>query len=232
MREITDRLFSMQDTEYRDFHSRLMPNIEKECIIGVRIPKLRAYAKELSKTSLSQAFLEKLPHKYYEENNLHALLIDALSDPEEQLKQLERFLPHVDNWATCDLMRPRALFKCPQLLLSAVYHWIESERTYTVRFAVSMLLCRFLDEDFKEQYLELVAGVRSEQYYIQMMQAWYFATALAKQPDAALPYITEKRLPIWVHNKTIQKAVESYRISKEQKAFLKTLRIKSDGLRK
>ncbi len=227
MKQIEAQLFSMQDISYREFHARLIPNVDKERIIGVRTPTLRAYAKKLSRTSKAKDFVAQLPHYYYEENNLHAMLLDAIDDAQVQLSELNRFLPYVDNWATCDLMRPHALFKKPELLLSAIYRWLESGHTYTVRFGMGMLLWRFLDEDFQSEYCELVASVRLEEYYIKMMQAWYFATALAKQPEAALPYLTERKLNDWVHQKTIQKAVESYRISKDKKIFLKSLRLKN-----
>lgn len=223
---ITQELFKMQDKAYRDFHARLMPTVEKEKIIGIRTPNLRAFAKIIKDTSEAQEFLKVLPHTYYEENNLHAMLIDTLKDPKEQLCELHRFLPYVDNWATCDLMRPKSLFKEPDLFLSAIDEWIKSKHTYTVRFAIGMLLFRFLDEDFSPEFLKTVAQTESDEYYIKMMQAWYFATALAKQPKSAMPYITENRLSLWVHNKTIQKAVESFRIEPEQKQFLKTLRRK------
>ena len=227
MEKIIKDLLSLGDSEYREFHSRLMPNIDKERIIGVRTPKLRAYAKKIKAAPKAKAFLDELPHRYYEENNLHGLIIDSISDPEEQLKELQRFLPYVDNWATCDLMRPKALFKAPDMLLCAIKEWIKSEHTYTIRFAMGMLHWRFLDDDFKEEYLRMVSEVSSQEYYVQMMQAWLFATALAKKPQQTLPYITERRLSPWVHNKTIQKAVESYRISEELKSYLKTLRVKA-----
>lgn len=223
---ITQELLKMQDLGYRDFHAKLMPTIEKEKIIGIRTPILRAFAKKIKNTSEAQEFLKNLPHTYYEENNLHAMLIDTITDPKEQLCELERFLPCVDNWATCDLMRPHSLFKDPALLLSKVEEWLKSEHTYTVRFGIGMLLLRFLDEDFSPLFLKTVAQIKRDEYYIQMMQAWYFATALAKQPQSAMPYITENKLSLWVHNKTIQKSVESYRISSEQKELLKSLRRK------
>lgn len=223
---VTQELLKMQDAFYRDFHAKLMPTVEKEKIIGIRTPHLRAFAKKIKDTQEAREFVLNLPHRYYEENNLHAMLIDAIADPNEQLCELERLLPYVDNWATCDLMRPKALFKHPELLMANIEKWLKSEHTYTVRFAIGMLLLRFLDEDFSPELLKTVAQIKSDEYYIKMMQAWYFATALAKQSEATMPYITENRLPIWVHNKTIQKAVESFRISKEQKDFLKTLRRK------
>lgn len=223
---ITQELFKLQDKGYRDFHARLMPTVEKEKIIGIRTPILRAFAKKIKDTQEARDFISNLPHTYYEENNLHAMLIDSIASPKEQLCELERFLPCVDNWATCDLMRPKALLREPQMLLAAVEKWIKSEQTYTVRFAMGMLLVRFLDEDFEMRFLKAVVEVKSEEYYVQMMQAWFFATALAKQNEAAMPYITENKLSLWVHNKTIQKAVESFRITDRQKDFLKTLRRK------
>lgn len=223
---ITQEILKMQDISYRDFHAKLMPTVEKEKIIGIRTPQLRAFAKKINGTQEAKDFLLRLPHAYYEENNLHAMLIDTLSDPSEQLCELERFLPFVDNWATCDLMRPKELFKQPELLILSVEKWLKSEHTYTVRFGIGMLLLRFLDKDFSPLFLEIVAQIDSDEYYIKMMQAWYFATALCKQEKSTMPYLTGGRLSLWVHNKTIQKAVESFRISPEQKKFLKTLRRK------
>ena len=221
---VREQLFLLQDLKYRDFHSRLVPNIAKEKIIGVRMPDLRKLAKSEKIKQEKEEFLKEKEHYYYEEKNLHALLIETIKSPEKQLKAVESFLPQIDNWATCDILRPRALMKNAALLDENVRIWLKSEYTYTVRFAIEMLLVRFLDEDFSPEYLELVSAVKSEEYYIKMMQAWYFATALAKQYNAAIVYLTENRLEKWTHNKTIQKACESFRISQEKKSFLKTLK--------
>ena len=225
MTEIQQRLFALQDTGYRDFHAALMPTVPKELVIGVRSPALRALARELKGTEQAAAFMAALPHRYYEENNLHAALIGHIRDFDACMAALERFLPYVDNWATCDMMNPKTLAKDKAALLERIRFWLRSDHTYTVRFAMGMLMRYFLEEDFREEYLALVASVQSEEYYIRMMQAWYFATALAKQYEAAVKYLEQRKLGVWVHNKTIQKARESYRISGEQKEYLKSLKI-------
>ena len=225
MTEIQQRLFALQDAGYRDFHAALMPTVDKALVIGVRMPALRALAKELKGTELAADFMAALPHKYYEENNLHAALIGHIRDFQPCLTALERFLPYVDNWATCDMMNPRALAKDKAALLERIRLWLQSGHTYTVRFGMEMLMNHFLEEDFREEYLALVASVRSEEYYVRMMQAWYFATALAKQYEAAVTYLEQRRLGAWVHNKTIQKARESFRVSQEQKEYLKSLKV-------
>ena len=225
MTEIQQRLFALQDAGYRDFHAALMPTVDKALVIGVRMPALRALAKELKGTALAADFMAALPHKYYEENNLHAALIGHVRDFEPCLTALERFLPYVDNWATCDMMNPKALAKDKAALLERIQLWLQSSHTYTVRFGMEMLMNHFLEEDFREEYPALVASVRSEEYYVRMMQAWYFATALAKQYEAAVTYLEQRRLGAWVHNKTIQKARESFRVSQEQKEYLKSLKV-------
>lgn len=225
MTEIQQRLFALQDAGYRDFHAALMPTVDKTLVIGVRMPALRALAKELKGTELAADFMAALPHKYYEENNLHAALIGHIRDFQPCLTALERFLPYVDNWATCDMMNPRALAKDKAALLERIRLWLQSGHTYTVRFGMEMLMNHFLEEDFREEYPALVASVRSEEYYVRMMQAWYFATALAKQYEAAVTYLEQRRLGAWVHNKTIQKARESFRVSQEQKEYLKSLKV-------
>ena len=225
MTEIQQRLFALQDAGYRDFHAALMPTVDKTLVIGVRMPALRALAKELKGTELAADFMAALPHKYYEENNLHAALIGHIRDFEPCLTALERFLPYVDNWATCDMMNPRALAKDKAALLERIRLWLQSGHTYTVRFGMEMLMNHFLEEDFREEYPALVASVQSEEYYVRMMQAWYFATALAKQYEAAVTYLEQRRLGAWVHNKTIQKARESFRGSQEQKEYLKSLKV-------
>jgi 3-methyladenine DNA glycosylase AlkD len=221
---IRDRLFEMQDLKYRDFYSKLMPTVSKELIIGVRTPELRAFAKEISKTELSEDFIKILPHNYYEENNLHAFLIEQIKDYDVCIAELNRFLPFVDNWATCDMMRPKILKKHLSELLPQIVVWLDSEETYTVRFAIGMLLYYYLDDDFDLSYPEMISQIRSDEYYIKMMQAWYFATALAKHYDAVLPYLEQNRLDVDTHNKTIRKAIESFRITDEQKKYLKTLK--------
>ncbi len=224
--EILNELFKLQDVKYRDFQAKLMPTMNPENVIGVRTPELRKLAKQLAKREDVDDFLDSLPHKYFDENQLHAFIISEIKDYEKCLDRLEAFLPYVDNWATCDQMSPKIFKKHRAKLMQAIERWIESDYTYTVRFAIGMLMEHFLDEDFDIVYADMVADVHSEEYYINMMIAWYFATALAKQYDAIIPYLIEQRLDTWTHNKTIQKAVESYRITPEQKTYLRTLRIK------
>lgn len=221
--QIQKDLFGMQDLGYRDFSSKLMPTIEKSTVIGVRTPILRKYAREI--VNEAGPFLEVLPHKYYEENNLHGFLVSQIRDFDACIKMLDRFLPYVDNWATCDGLRPRCFKNNKDKLLQKIDQWLMSDQTYTVRFAIEMLMTHFLDEDFDISYADKVAAVRSEEYYIKMMVAWYFATALAKQYDFVLPYLQNRVLDPWTHNKTIQKSVESYRITAKQKEYLKKLRI-------
>ena len=223
MEQIVKTLFEKQDLAYRDFHSRLMPGIDKETVIGVRTPELRKLAKEIYGTPEAEKFLNELPHKYYEENNLHAFLIEQIKDYDECIAQLERFLPFVDNWATCDMMRPKILKKHLSELKAKCFEWIESDRVYTVRFAIETLMLYFLDEHFEQEIAEKIAAIKSDEYYVIMMVAWYFATALAKQYDCVLPYLTQKKLDSRVHNKAVQKARESYRITPEQKQYLHTL---------
>lgn len=223
---ITEELFSMQDLGYKEFHSRLIPTVPPDLIIGVRTPELRKFAKSISQLPEAAAFTEKLPHKYYEENNLHAFLIELIKDYDEALEKTERFLPYIDNWATCDMFLPKAFKKNTDRLIAIIPKWLESKKTYTVRYAIGLLMSLYLDKDFKPEYAEAVSKIKSTEYYVNMMKAWYFATALAKQYDAAIPYLTERRLDIWVHNKTIQKAVESSRISPDTKKYLKKLKIK------
>lgn len=221
---IQARLFALQDTKYRDFQCRLTPTITPEQMIGVRTPALRALARELRGTDTAAEFRRVLPHEYYDEYNLHGYLISEFKDYEETLAAVNAFLPYVDNWATCDLLSPKVFKKHRQELWDQIPEWLASSETFTVRFGIEMLMNHFLDEDFSAEVLERVAVLRSEEYYINMMIAWFFATALAKQWDASLPYVTQRRLDRWCHNKTIQKAVESYRITDEQKAYLKTLK--------
>ena len=221
---IIEALVSLQDLEYRQFQCKLMPTVNPEAVIGVRTPKLRALAKRLKGDPCVEEFLSELPHRYYEENNLHAFLIEQMADYDACIHELERFLPFVDNWATCDMMRPKCFRRHLDELLKQIERWLTAEHPFTVRFGIEMLMSFYLDEAFDPRYLELVAGVRREEYYVNMMCAWYFATALAKQWDSAVVYLEENRLPLWVHNKTIQKAVESYRIDKAQKEYLRRLK--------
>lgn len=225
---ITEALFSLQDPEYRQFQCRLVPTADPETVIGVRTPELRALAKRLKKDASAEAFLSALPHRYYEENNLHAFLIEQMADYDACIRALERFLPYVDNWATCDMMRPKCFKRHLGKLLQQIEVWLASEHTFTVRFGIEMLMTFYLDEAFDPRYLELVAGVRREKYYVNIMRAWYFATALAKQWDSTVVYLEENRLPLWVHNKTIQKAVESYRIDNAQKQYLQSLKKRNE----
>ena len=219
-------LFTHQDTGYKAFQSKLIPNVDAEKIIGVRTPVLKKIAKQLYQETDVTEFLNTLPHTYYEENNLHGLLIGQMKDYEECIMQLDRFLPYVDNWATCDLLRPKCFAKNTDKLITSITKFLNSEETYTIRFGIEMLMVHYLDAHFDKSCLQMVASVKSEQYYVNMMIAWYFATALAKQWEAALPYIEERRLGVWVHNKTIQKARESRRIGEEQKKYLAKLKVK------
>lgn len=221
---IREHLSDLQDLKYKDFHTKLIPTVNPDTVIGVRAPALKAYAKELKNTDVS-GFLADLPHKYYDENNLHGLLIMSIKDYDEALAAIKNFLPYVDNWATCDLLRPVSFKKHRAELLEEIRLWLRSEHTYTIRFGMEMLMTHYLDEDFKPEYLEWLAEIRSQEYYVNMMLAWYYATALSKQWEATLPYIENHRLDKWVHNKTIQKAIESFRVTDEQKAYLRTLRI-------
>ena len=226
MTSLQEKLFFLQDPQYRDFQCRLMPTVPPETVIGVRTPALRKLAKELSGGGESGVFLKALPHRYYDENNLHGLILSDLKSYGETVAALDAFLPYVDNWATCDLISPKAFKKRPAELPLKIREWLSSGETYAVRFGMETLMSFYLDEGFSPEYPAWVAAVRSEEYYVNMMIAWYFATALAKRWDAALPYLTERRLKPWTHNKTIQKAVESFRITEEQKAFLRALRLK------
>lgn len=223
---ITERLFELRDEEYADFTAKLIPNVPKESILGVRTPALRELAKKVSGTPEAAAFLKELPHRYFEENQLHGFIISFLKDFDDCLKAVDAFLPYVDNWATCDQTSPKVFRKNKDKLIAAVDGWLSSDKTYTVRFGIGVLLEHFLDEDFKSEYAEKVAAVKSEEYYVKMMQAWYFATALAKQYESVLPFIKERLLERWTHNKAIQKAVESRRLTEKQKEYLKTLKVK------
>ena len=211
----------MGEEDYREFSSKLMPTVEKSKVIGIRTPILRKYAKGLENY---EDFLNDLPHKYFEENNLHAFLIERERDFDRCIELIESFLPYIDNWATCDSMKPRVLKKEPEKLLKHINKWIKSKDVYAVRYGINLLMSFYLDENFDEDYLMIVANIRSNEYYINMMRAWYFATALAKRYKETLTYIENNRLDTWTHNKTIQKAIESFRISREQKEYLKMLK--------
>ncbi len=221
---VRSRLFAAQDVAYGDFTASLIPDIERERIIGVRAPRIGELARELRRQGTAEAFMAALPHRYHEENSLHACLLSTEKDYDRLMGALEAFLPYVDNWAVCDTLRPAAFKKHPPVLPKAISGWLRSDRTYTVRFGIGTLMAFYLDGAFEEKYLDWVASVKSGEYYVDMMIAWYFATALAKQYDAAVVFLREDRLDPRCHNKTIQKAVESRRIGDERKAFLKTLR--------
>ena len=228
MTAIQERLFELKDEKYRDFQVKLIPSVDPETVIGVRTPELRKLAKELIKSGDSEAFLDELPHDHFDENQLHAFILSAMKDYGRCMSGVCAFLPFIDNWATCDQLTPKVFAKNKEDLLEHIKEWIRSDKTYTIRFAAGMLMEHFLGEDFDIAYPEMVAAIRSDEYYVNMMRAWYFATALAKQYDSVIPFIEDKRLDRWTHNKTIQKSVESYRITAEQKAYLKSLKIKGD----
>lgn len=222
--DIQNRLFELQDKKYANFQSKLTPNIPEERFIGVRVPEARKLAKKYFKEAESKIFLESLPHEYYDENILHALLISEIKDYNECIKALEAFLPHVDNWAVCDIISPKVFKKHKFELLEKIRVWSFSNHSYTCRFGLEMLMTHFLDDSFKPEYLEIPATVKSEEYYVNMMIAWFFATTLAKQWDDSIVYLENNKLDKWSHNKTIQKACESYRINDEQKIYLRKLK--------
>lgn len=224
---IRDRLFALKDEKYRDFHSALMPTVNKSRIIGVRVPDLRKLSKELYKNGVGEEFIKNLTHTYYEEDNVHAFIIEQIKDFDIALAETERFLPYINNWATCDMFSPMIFAKHPDIILKKSMEWLNSEKTYTIRYGIGMLMRYFLDENFNNDILGLVASVRSEEYYVNMMIAWFFATALAKKYNEAVVFLENRLLPDWVHNKTIQKAVESNRISVSAKEYLRTLKIKT-----
>lgn len=224
--DIRADLFSNQDIKYRDFQSKLTPTIAEKSAIGVRTPVLRKLAKGYCKRGDVAEFLDALPHQYFDENQIHAFIISEIKDYDECIARLEQFLPYIDNWATCDQMSPKSFKKNREKLVSKIEEWICSGDTYTVRFAIVTLMSQFLDDDFDKKYLELVASVKSDEYYINMAIAWYFATALAKQYADAISYIENDILDVWTHNKTIQKSVESFRVTDEHKEYLKSLKRK------
>lgn len=221
---IREELFKMQDPEYKEFHSKLIPTVNPDLIIGVRTPVLRSFAKRIKNSA--DDFLRALPHVYYEENALHSFLISEIGEYDKCIELLNQFLPFVDNWAICDGLRPKCFKKNKEKLLSEIKEWLKSDCVYTVRFAIGMLMVHYLDDDFDESFLKTVSEIESEEYYINMMIAWYFTTALAKQWESAVAYLEEKRLSVWVHNKSIQKAIESYRITVGQKEYLRKLKRK------
>ena len=226
LNDIRVELFKIQDMDYRDFNSKLIPTVDKESMIGIRTPELRKYAKQLSKSSEVIEFLQALPHKYFDENQLHAFIISEIKEFNNCIDEINRFLPYIDNWATCDQLSPRVFKKYHNELLVYIKKWLESDKVYTLRFGIGMLMEHFLEEDFDIIYPEMIANIRSDEYYVNMMVAWYFATALAKQYESILPFIENRSLDIWTHNKAIQKSIESYRITDEQKAYLRELKIK------
>ena len=229
--EIVAELFRLQDKDYALLQAKIIPTVAADRIIGIRTPALRAFAKSLNKDGDIDAFLSYLPHQYFDEDQLHAFVISLEKDFDKCIAKVDAFLPFIDNWATCDQLSPKAFKREPERLLPYVKSWIQSDHTYTVRFAIGMLMQHFLDERFDTKYADMVAAVRSEEYYVNMMIAWYFATALAKQYELVLPYLEEQRLSPWVHNKAIQKSVESYRITEEQKIHLKTLKVRQGQFR-
>lgn len=224
--EIRRKLNELADTDYKNFHANLIPNVPSNKIIGVRTPVLRKFSAQIKNTELAEAFLSVLPHEYYDENNLHAFLISFITNKDELLTELDRFLPYVDNWATCDMMRPKAIAKHPEDFLPFINRLLKSDKTYETRFGIEMLMTYFLDAKYDVKYAKKVAEIRRDEYYVNMMIAWYFATALAKQYESAVKFIENRSLDTWTHNKAIQKACESFRVSDEHKSYLKTLKIK------
>lgn len=224
IQEIREALYLQSEPEFAEFVRKLTPNMAPDCVLGVRTPKLRALAKRLAKDDGCEAFVQSLPHQFFEENQLHAFILSGIKDFDRCISALERFLPFVDNWATCDQMSPKVFKKHRSELMVNIKKWIVSDHPYTVRFGLGMLMEHFLDEDFVPEQLGLAASVRSDEYYVNMMTAWYFATALTKQYEAALPVLEGKLLDVWTHNKTIQKACESFRVPQDRKDYLKTLK--------
>jgi len=226
MSDIINELFKLQDKKYRDFQIKLIPTVDSNTVIGVRTPEIRKLAKKIVKENSYISFLKDLPHKYFDENQLHAFIISELKDYDLCISYVNKFLPCVDNWATCDQMSPKIFKKNTDKLLEQIGVWIKSSNTYTIRFGICMLMQYYLDDAFKVEYLEMVSSIKSDEYYVNMMRAWFFATALAKQYKTTLPFIEKQKLDVWTHNKIIQKAVESYRVSNEQKEYLKSLKIR------
>ncbi|MCI6705071.1 MAG: DNA alkylation repair protein [Erysipelotrichaceae bacterium] len=222
--KIQEELFKLQDISYKEFHSKLIPTIDKNTIIGIRIPLLRSYAMKIKYTKEADKFLNTLPHTYYDENVLHALLLSEMTDYETFIKSIQAFLPYIDNWAVCDVLKPKSIKKHKQIFIDEIKSWISSKDTYTIRFGVVMLMTYYLDEDYQKDYLNYPLQVKSNEYYVNMAISWFYATALSKHYDEVVKILKDKKLSVWVHNKTIQKAIESYRITKEQKEELKKLK--------
>lgn len=222
--KIQEELFKLQDISYKEFHSKLIPTIDKNTIIGIRIPLLRSFAQKIKYTKEADKFLNTLPHTYYDENVLHALLLSEMTDYETFIKSMQAFLPYIDNWAVCDVLKPKSIKKHKQIFIDEIKSWISSKDTYTIRFGVVMLMTYYLDEDYQKDYLNYPLQVKSDEYYVNMAISWFYATALAKHYDEVVKILKDKKLSVWVHNKTIQKAIESYRITKEQKEELKKLK--------
>lgn len=224
-KEIRKKLLEMQDLEYKSFHLNLMPGVDPDTVIGIRTPVLRKFAKEIFKSGDYADFFNDFPHKYYDEMNLHGFILSEIKDYDTVIKELDKFLPYVNNWATCDLLSPKKAFtKNLKRLLTDIDRWINSKDVYTIRFGIEMLMTFYLDNEFRTEYNDMVASVQSEEYYVNMMKAWYFATALAKQYEKTVPYIEKHILDDWTHRKSIQKARESNRITLEQKEYLKSLK--------
>ncbi len=226
--EIQNQLFQLSDANYRDFHCRLIPTVDSQRVIGVRVPDQRKIAKQAAKEKNIEEYLSDLPHEYYEENNVHCFIIETMKDYETAIEKTEMFLPYIDNWATCDSFSPKVFAKHRDDLYRRILIWLKSDKTYTVRFAIGMLMAHFLEDAFDPSILQLVAAIKSQEYYINMMIAWFFATALSKQYTDTVPFLENHLLSDWVHNKTIQKSVESYRINDDIKEYLRTLRIKQN----
>lgn len=221
---IEKELFKLQDKKYREIQVKTITNIDPDTIIGIRTPELRKLGKKLYKEGNYKEFINDLPHKYFDENQLHAFIISEIKDYDECLNEFNMFLPYIDNWATCDQSTPKVFSKNKDKLLKEIKKWIKSKEAYTIRFGISMLMRNFLDEDFKEEYLEMVSKIRSNEYYVNMMIAWFFATALAKKYDSTISYIVDNKLDTWTHNKAIQKSIESYRVTDEHKNYLRSLK--------
>lgn len=217
-------LFALRDEAYATFQAKLTPTVDESLFIGVRVPEVRKLAKEIKGKPIAATFLQELPHKYYDENMLHGLLISEMQDYDKTIEATDRFLPFVDNWAVCDIMSPKIFKKHKPMLIAKIREWVKSSETYTIRFGIEMLMSHFLDDDFMPEFLEISATVRSNEYYVNMMIAWFFATALAKQWNSTIPYLENNRLDRWTHNKTVQKAIESYRITDDKKVYLRTLK--------
>lgn len=224
--KIEQKIISYQDLEYREFQAKLTPSISKDSLIGVRNPDVKKIAKEIIKNGEDDLFINSLPHRYYEENNLHSYIISECKDYDKTIKLLDEFLPYVDNWATCDIIVPKVFKKNLDKLFKEINRWIKSDKTYSIRFGIKMLMSFYLDESFKKEYLNIPLEIKSDEYYVNMMIAWYYSTALVKQYEDTIKIIENKKLDKWIHNKSIQKAIESFRISEDKKEYLRNLKIK------